>query len=154
MHNIVTPATGLHNPNGSTKNTDVDNLSIAKIMQTLSVPSRDQGMGGEQEGEHHDLWNWSGQEGTRGIATITADNGSRKRKVGGMHKSNASTSNAVLTSAVHKQQNRRQGGVSSALVMSLGVTKPGVQSSKCELLWIKVSLCVNESGSSLQRGAI
>ena len=34
------------------------------------------------------------------------------------------------------------------------MTVPRVQSSKCELLWIKVGLCVNESGRSLQRGAI
>ena len=31
---------------------------------------------------------------------------------------------------------------------------PKVQSSKYELLWIKVGLCVNESGSSPKRGAI
>ena len=31
---------------------------------------------------------------------------------------------------------------------------PKVQSSKYELLWIKVGLCVNENGSSPKRGAI
>ena len=34
------------------------------------------------------------------------------------------------------------------------MTKPGVHSSKCELLWIKVSLCVCENGSFAKRGAI
>ena len=29
-----------------------------------------------------------------------------------------------------------------------------VQGSKCELLWIKVGLCVYENGSSAKRGAI
>ena len=31
---------------------------------------------------------------------------------------------------------------------------PQVQSSKYELLWIKVGLCVNENGSFAKRGAI
>ena len=31
---------------------------------------------------------------------------------------------------------------------------PKVQGSKCELLWIKVGLCVYENGSSAKRGAI
>ena len=31
---------------------------------------------------------------------------------------------------------------------------PKVQSSKCELLWIKVGLCVCENGSFTKRGAI
>ena len=44
--------------------------------------------------------------------------------------------------------------VQKDLVNKLIVTKPGVQSSKCELLWIKVSLCVNENGSFAKRGAI
>ena len=35
-----------------------------------------------------------------------------------------------------------------------GVTNLRVQSSKCELLWIKVGLCVEENGSSAKRGAI
>ena len=34
------------------------------------------------------------------------------------------------------------------------VTNLRVQSSKCELLWIKVGLCVYENGSSAKRGAI
>jgi hypothetical protein len=34
------------------------------------------------------------------------------------------------------------------------VTNLRVQSSKCELLWIKVGLCVEENGSSSKRGAI
>ena len=35
-----------------------------------------------------------------------------------------------------------------------GCDVPKVQSSKCELLWIKVGLCVYENGSSAKRGAI
>ena len=34
------------------------------------------------------------------------------------------------------------------------VTNLRVQSSKCEPLWIKVGLCVEENGSSPKRGAI
>ena len=34
------------------------------------------------------------------------------------------------------------------------VTNLRVQSSKYELLWIKVGLCVNENGSFAKRGAI
>ena len=35
-----------------------------------------------------------------------------------------------------------------------GCDLPQVQSSKYELLWIKVGLCVNENGSFAKRGAI
>ena len=38
--------------------------------------------------------------------------------------------------------------------VSWAVTVPRVQSSKCELLWIKVSRLLNENGSSPKRGAI